>query len=83
MREVQATVAETRLSEMLRYVERGETIAITHNGAKVAALVSIDDAERLERARAMDRFRLMRAKLKPTGMTRNETKSAKHEGHRW
>ena len=46
MREVQATVAKARLSELLRDVERGESITITRNGKKVAALVPIEDEER-------------------------------------
>ena len=43
MREVQATVVKARLSELLRDVERGESITITRNGRKVAALVPIED----------------------------------------
>lgn len=43
MRELQATVVKARLAELLRDVERGESITITRNGKRVAALVSIED----------------------------------------
>ena len=36
MREVPATEAPARLSELLRTVERGETIAITRHGKAIA-----------------------------------------------
>ena len=83
MREVQATVAKARLAELLRDVERGESITITRNGKKVAALVPIKDDERERRKQAMDRFMQMRSKWKPTGMSREEILAARHEGHRF
>ena len=61
MREVQATVVKARLAELLRDVERGESITITRNGRKVAALVPIEDDERERRRQAMDRFMEMRS----------------------
>ena len=39
MREIQATEAKTRLAELLRVVEHGETVAITRHGKPVAHLV--------------------------------------------
>ena len=83
MREVQATVAKARLAELLRDVERGESITITRNGKKVAALIPIKDDERERRKQAMDRFMQMRSKWKPTGMSREEILAARHEGHRF
>ena len=83
MREVQATVAKARLAELLRDVERGESITITRNGKKVAVLVPIEDDERKRRRQAMDRFMEMRSKWKPTGMSREEILAARHEGHRF
>ena len=83
MREVQATVAKARLAELLRDVERGESITITRNGKKVAVLVPIEDDERRRRRQAMDRFMEMRSKWKPTGMSREEILAARHEGHRF
>lgn len=63
-------------------VERGESIAITRNGKKVAALVPVEDYDREERRKAMDRFMEMRSKWKPTGMSREEILAARHVGHR-
>ena len=83
MREVQATVAKARLAELLRDVERGESITITRNGKKVAALIPIEDDEKRRRRQAMDRFMQMRSKWKPTGMSREEILAARHEGHRF
>ena len=83
MREVQATVAKARLSELLRDVERGESITITRNGKKVAALVPVEDEERERREKAMDRFMEMRSQWKPTGMSREEILAARHQGHRF
>ena len=83
MREVQATVAKARLAELLRDVERGESITITRNGRKVAALVPIEDDERKRRRQAMDRFMEMRSKWKPAGISVEEFMDWRHEGHRY
>ena len=80
MREVQATVVKARLSELLRDVERGESITITRNGRKVAALVP---DERKRRRQAMDRFMEMRSKWKPAGISVEEFMDWRHEGHRY
>ena len=81
MREVQATVVKARLAELLRDVERGESITITRNGRKVAAFVPID--ERKRRRQAMDRFMEMRSKWKPAGISVEEFMDWRHEGHRY
>ena len=39
MRKIQATEAKARLADLLRTVERGETIAITRHGKTIAHLV--------------------------------------------
>ena len=83
MREVQATVVKARLAELLRDVERGESITITRNGRKVAALVPIEDDERKRRRQAMDRFMEMRSKWKPAGISVEEFMDWRHEGHRY
>ncbi len=83
MREIQATVVKARLSELLRDVERGESITITRNGKKVAALVPIEDDERERRGQAVDRFMEMRSKWKPTGISIEEFMDWRHEGHRY
>ena len=83
MREVQATVAKARLAEIIRDVERGESITITRNGKKVALLVPIEDEERIQREKAMDRFMELRSQWKPTGMSAEEILAVRHEGHRF
>ena len=83
MREVQATQAKAQLAELLRMVERGETIAITRHGKTIAHLVPAEERERALRKEAVDRFLQQRAKWKPTGMTLDEILASRHEGHRF
>ena len=83
MREVQATAAKARLAELLRDVERGESITITRNGKKVAALVPIEDEEREQRRQAVERFEEMRSRWKPIDISVDEFMSWRHEGHRY
>ena len=83
MREVQATVVKAQLAELLRDVERGESITITRNGKKVAALVPIEDEEREQRRKAVERFMEMRRKWRPVHMSTEEILAARHEGHRF
>ena len=94
MREVSATEAPARLPELLRTVERGETIAITRHGKTVAQLVPAaaqehaqpvptEDQERARRKAAVAYFMRLRSQWKPTGMSREEILAARHEGHRF
>ncbi len=82
MREVQATEAKARLAELLRTVERGESIVITRHGRPVAHLVPAQDQGRDQRREAMDRFMEARSQWEPSGMSREEILAARHEGHR-
>ena len=81
MREVQATEAKTRLAELLRNVERGETIAITRRGKVVAHLTPARAQNRAEREAAVDRFLQQRATWTSAGMSTEEILAARHEGH--
>ena len=83
MIQVQATEAKARLAELLRTVERGETVVITRHGRKIAHLVPAADQERAERRAAIERFLKQRATWEPTGMTREEILALRHEGHRY
>ena len=83
MREIQATVAKARLAELLRDVERGESITITRNGKRVAALVPIEDQEREQRRQAVEKFREWRQTRKPVDITVEEFMDWRHEGHRY
>ena len=82
IREVTTTEAKARLAELLRTVERGESISITRHGRAVAHLVPAGDRDRVLRKQAMDRFMEMRSSWSRTGMTREEVLAARHEGHR-
>ena len=82
MREVQATEAKARLSELLRTVEAGEAVAITRHGRVVAHLVPPVSQVREIRKRSVDNFRRQRAKLNRIEMTTEEILAARHEGHR-
>ena len=82
MREIQATQAKTRLAELLRVVERGETVAITRHGKPVAHLMPAPAQDRANRERAVERFRQLRAGWKRVVFSTEEILAARHEGHR-
>ena len=81
MRQVQVEEAEARLSELLTEVKKGETIAIMEDGKNVAHLVPADEQERLERQRAVERFRERRAGWERVEVTTEEILAWRHEGH--
>ena len=82
MREIQATEAKTRLAELLRVVEHGETVAITRHGKAVAHLVPAPAQDRANRERAVERFRQRRAGWERVTFSTEEILAARHEGHR-
>ena len=82
MREIQATEAKARLAELLRLVERGESVAITRHGKPVAHLVPAPSQDRANRERAIERFRQRRAGWKRVEFSTAEILAARHEGHR-
>ena len=82
MREIQATEAKTRLAELLRAVEHGETVAITRHGKTVAHLVPAPAQDRSNRERAVERFRERRTRWKRVDFSTEEILAARHEGHR-
>ena len=81
MREIQSTEAKTRLAELLRNVEHGETIAITRHGKTIAHLVPANSRDQAGREAAVERFLQLRAGWKNTGMSVEEILEARHEGH--
>ena len=83
MREVQETVAKTRLAGLLRDVERGERITITRNGKKVAALVPVEDDDRERRRQTVERFKEARRGWRPVSISVEEFMAWRHEGHRY
>jgi prevent-host-death family protein len=48
MREIQASDAKARLSQLLDEVERGETIVITRHGRAIARIIPESDRRRRE-----------------------------------
>jgi len=81
MREIQASEAKTRLPELLRDVERGETLIITRHGKPIAWLVP-DPEER--QARAREAIAAIREMRKGNGkITVEELLSARDEGRRF
>ena len=82
MREIGSTEAKTRLSELLRAVEHGETVAITRHGKQVAHLVPVRAEDRARRERAAARFRQRRASWEPVDFSTEEILASRHEGHR-
>ena len=83
MRQVQAAEAQARLVELLRTVERGETIVITRHGKAVAQLAPAEDQERTRRKAAMARFLARRRRWRRIDMSTAEILAARHEGHRF
>ena len=82
MREVRATEAKTRLAELLRTVEHGETIAITRHGKPIAHLVPALAQDRAAREEAVERFRERRSTWRRVAFSTEEILAARHEGRR-
>ena len=89
MREIQETAAKAQFIELLQDVERGESITITRNGKKVAALIpvededldSMDDSE--TRKTNVERLRELRRGWRKTNVTLEEILEWRHEGHKY
>ena len=82
MLQVQATEAKAQFAELLRTVERGETVVITRHGKKIAHIVPAIDQERAERRKAIDNLKRVRSETGGIKMSVDEILEARHEGHR-
>ncbi len=82
MRKIQATEAKAHLADLLRTVERGETVAITRHGKTIAHLVPAHARDSESRQAAVERFRQRRLRWSGIEMTTQEILDARHEGHR-
>ena len=81
MREVGSYEAKTRLPELLREVEQGETVVITRRGRPVARLVP---AEEIDRAKVREAIEWIReARKKGPKVSVEEILASIHEGHRY
>jgi prevent-host-death family protein len=63
LREVQASEAKARLSELLDEVERGGSVQISRRGKPVARLVPVAESEEADRRRAWDELRELRKRM--------------------
>lgn len=80
MREIQASEAKAHLSQLLDAVERGEAVAITRHGRRVARIVPERDRGREESERAIETIREIRQRTKKVPIA--EILSSRHEGHK-
>ena len=55
MYKMQATEAKARFAELLRIVERGETVMVTRHGRVVAHMVPVQAGEREDHSQAVAR----------------------------
>jgi prevent-host-death family protein len=76
---VGASEARTRLANLIRAVERGDTVIITRHGKPVAQLVPTKD-ERARVAEAMESIRRLRRQLPKVSV--DEIIASIHEGHK-
>ncbi len=81
MREVQSTEAKARLAELLRTVERGETIAITRHGKVVAYLTPPAEPGAANHKEAVMRFRQYLHMPRAAGTPTSEILEMRHDGH--
>ena len=84
-REIPASEAKAHLSELLDAVERGETIAITRHGRRIARLVPDADHRQEQIEAAIEDMRQLakerREKFGPVSV--EEIISSIHEGHKY
>ena len=80
MQTLGAYEAKTRLPELLRAVERGESITITRRGVPVARLVGIDESVREDTGTIIARMK--RARAGRPSVSAEEILSARDEGRR-
>lgn len=80
METIGAFEAKTRLSELLERTSKGESFQITKNGRPVGRIVPPETARTpAEISEAVRRLKRYRGLLK--GMSRDEFRGLKHEGH--
>jgi len=80
MQTVGSYEAKTRLPELLRFVEKEESITITRRGAPVARLVGIDDDARDDTSTGTVIARMRRARARRQSVSVMEILSARDQG---
>lgn len=85
MREVPASEAKTYLARLLDAVERGETVAITRHGRRIARIVPDEEDRRARIARAISEMKqLAKERREKFGdVTIEEILAWRHEGHKY
>jgi len=81
MREIQASDAKARLSQLLDEVERGETIVITRHGRAIARIIPEADRRRHEIDEALADIKELRKHTR--GVSLEELLAWRHEGHKY
>ena len=80
MSTVGAYEAKTRLPELLRSVEQGETVTITRRGVPIARIVGIDDRGNERLGAIIDRLRAARSRR--ASVSAREILAARDAGRR-
>lgn len=80
MREIQTSDAKARLTQLLKEVERGESITITRHGRPIARLVPATDQRRAEVERTMEQIAAFRRGMPAISL--DDIRAARHEGRR-
>ena len=81
MIKVRSAEAKARFAELLRTVERGETVAITRHGKTVAHVAPAADGQRARYKRAVEKRRMAQEKWGTFPMATEEIIALKHAGH--
>jgi prevent-host-death family protein len=81
MREIQASEAKIHLPQLLDEIERGETIAITRHGRRIARLIPEAAMRRHGRQEAVERLKALRATMPQVRL--EELLDMRHEGHKY
>ena len=76
MRQVDVSQSSTKLADLLKAIEGGETIAIARNGETIAHLAPTQTIDPEERKKALDKFLETR---KPINVTLEELMAWRHE----
>ena len=85
MREIQASEAKARLSQLLDEVERGETIVITRHGQAIARIIPEAQRRQREIKEALDSIKALGEEIarEQGPVSIEEIVSSIHEGHKY
>ena len=78
---IQSTEAKARFSELLRTVERGETVAISRRGQTIAHVIPAPEAQRFDYKKAVEELRKIHEKWGSSELSIEDIVALKHAGH--